>query len=210
MIKIQHLTKKYKQKIILNEVSLEAKPGECICIVGPNGSGKTTLISVLAGVLKPDCGEITIFGENVKKNPKAFAKYCGYVPQVGGVIEELSVLDNLKFFATNKETIQDTMTEFDLEPLIKKRVSKLSGGMKRRLAIACAVVNKPSILIMDEPTAALDMDYKNSVYSYLQAYQKRGGIVVIASHEAREIQMADVVYCLEMGECKKDGYEGEE
>ena len=188
MIELSNISKKYGKRQILNNVNLHANCGECIAIVGKNGCGKTTLLQIMAGISKPDNGKISYFDKDVLQNRKLFSKYCGYVPQENPLIEELTVKDNLRFWGWNLKDSKETIIEnFELKEILNKPVSSLSGGMKRRLSIACSLINQPVIMLLDEPTSALDIYYKESVQTWIQNYRKQNGIVIMTTHDESEI-----------------------
>lgn len=201
MVKVENLQKSYKKHRVLSGVSFEAKPGERIVFVGRNGCGKTTLLQILSGAVKADGGDIRYFGADPIRMPRLFDRYCGYVPQENPLLEELSVLDNLKLWGFRKKEMTSLLEEFDLEDLLRIKVERLSGGMKRRLSIACACVNRSPILILDEPTAALDLYYRSEILSWLKSYQSRGGIVLMSTHEEAEIKEASQCIILKDGSC---------
>lgn len=192
MLEVRHIQKSFKKKQVLADVSFHAECGECIAIVGRNGSGKSTLLQIIAGVLRPDGGEIFCFGKDAGRNKKVIRQYCGYVPQENPLIEELSVRDNLKLWAgKSKELEQKVIKQFQLEDIMTQKVAYLSGGMKRRLSIACAMQQWPPILLLDEPTAALDIYYKEEVGQWIRQYQSMNGIVIMSTHDEMEIRGAN-------------------
>ncbi|MBO5373363.1 MAG: ABC transporter ATP-binding protein [Lachnospiraceae bacterium] len=200
MIRVSHIVKAYKKQVVLKDCSLYASAGEMVAIVGKNGCGKTTLLKVLTGILKPDAGELEYYSHNPLKEKKVFEKLCGYVPQENPLIEELSVLDNLKFWGVTKTANYGYVLEvFQLQDILKKKVSVLSGGMKRRLSIVCAMAGYPPILVLDEPTTALDLYYKDNIRNLLQAYKQKSGIVIMATHDECEIELADRCYFMTDG-----------
>ena len=137
MIEVTNISKSYGKKQILKDISFKADAGERVVIVGRNGCGKTTLLKILAGAMDPDGGKLNYFGENPLKNSAVFRKNCGYVPQENPLMEELSVLDNLRLWGFNKNKPDEVILEqFELGELLKTKVSKLSGGMKRRVSLA--------------------------------------------------------------------------
>lgn len=199
MIEILHISKKYGRKPILQDISFEVRCGESVAIVGKNGCGKSTLLQIMAGIMKADSGSICYFGKEAGNNRKIFRKYCGYVPQDNPLIEELSVKDNLRLWGYHKQNAcSEAMQQFQLQELLNVRVSELSGGMKRRLSIACAILENPPIVLLDEPTTALDIYYKESVNRWISDYRKKNGIVVMTTHDESEICAAD--RCLVMRE----------
>ena len=201
MIEVSHIKKKYGKKQILQDISFRVECGECVAVVGRNGCGKSTLLQIMAGILKSDGGSIRYFGQDTGKNKKAFRKYCGYVPQENPLMEELSVRDNLKLWGAGKNAASEkVIRQFQLEEILPVPVEKLSGGMKRRLSIACALLEWPPVLLLDEPTTALDIYYQETVRQWMGEYQKMNGIIVMTTHEEQEILMAD--RCLVMNDRK--------
>lgn len=195
----KNIRKKFRG-YFLNNVNIEAEKGDIVGIIGANGSGKTTLLSIMAGTLKPDGGQLLYEGENVFKTKK-FNKYSGYVPQTDPLIEDLTVKDNLKLWcatAWNSSVIYD----FGINEFINKKVSKLSGGMKRRVSIAVALCKDPSVLLLDEPSAALDIYGKAEIRNYITEYVKRGGTVVMCTHDKDEISLCNKLYLMEKGVLK--------
>ncbi len=209
MIEVAHIYKKYGRKEILKDINFRAKSGECVSIVGRNGCGKTTLIKILAGILKPEKGSILYYEKDPLHKKSLFHKYCGYVPQETPLIEELSVKDNLRLWGVGRsDQYERILDDFQLRDILKMRVSKMSGGMKRRLGIACALAEWPPILLLDEPTTSLDIYYKESIQAWLLEYQKMGGIVVMTTHDESEILQSD--RCLVMVDGRLTELSGED
>lgn len=199
MIEVVHIQKRLGKKQVLNDISFQVKSGECVAIVGKNGCGKSTLLQIMAGVLRTDHGQVRYFGKDALADKRVVRQYCGYVPQDNPLMEELTVRDNLKLWAgKSKEIQQKVIEQFQLEEIMKQQVAKLSGGMKRRLGIACAMLPWPPVLLLDEPTSALDIYYKESILQWIRQYQKMNGIVVMTTHDEKEILSAD--RCLVMRE----------
>lgn len=204
MIKVNHIAKRYGKNEILKDISFEISPNEIVCIIGRNGCGKSTLMQVLAGAIKPDFGELLYSDKNPLRNRSVFGKDCGFVPQGNPFIEELSVIDNLKLFGADKTVLQEEfLAEFELKEILKMQVKKLSGGMKRRAAIACAVVQSPDFLIMDEPTTALDLYYKTKIHDWMKAYREKGGMILLTTHDEQEIMLCDRCYVMQNGMLKE-------
>lgn len=187
---IQGISKSYGKNEILKDISFTASPGECICFTGRNGCGKTTLLSILALVDKPDSGTISYIGTELK---------LGYLPQINPLLDMVSVKDNLKLWCNSKASYDYAIDRFELSSMLRKSVKQLSGGMKRRLALACSMANKPDILIMDEPTAALDIEYKQLIHSEMINFTNSNGIILMVSHEKEEIELSDICYYMENG-----------
>lgn len=199
MLEVSNIKKRYGRKTVLEDVSFQANCGERVAIIGRNGCGKTTLMQILAGILKPNEGELRYFGKNPQSKKEYFRKYCGYVPQELPLMEELSVRDNLRLWGVDRsEGSMDIIRQFELKEMMKMTVSKLSGGMKRRLSIACALAGWPPILLMDEPTTALDLYYKETIENWMQSFCAMNGIIVMTTHDEKEILSCD--RCLLMQE----------
>lgn len=197
ILEVSDLTKKYGKQTVLNGVDFSLKAGECVGITGGNGCGKTTLLSILAGVEKKDGGFI-ILNSTV-----------GYLPQTNPLLEDASVFDNISLWSSKREDTDRILKLYDFDKIKRKKVNKLSGGMKRRLAIACAIVNSPGILIMDEPTAALDINYKKLIHDQMNDFVNNGGTILIVTHEKEEILMCQRCYYMENGKLKiREDYNG--
>ena len=203
---VSDITSSYKNKQVLNGVSLSADEGQCIGIVGSNGCGKSTLLNILAGLRKPDSGTIYFEGQEAKgiKRRQLFIQYTGYVPQENNLIPEISVLDNLLLWyedklALKKELEEGFLKELDINNMCKLKVSKLSGGMKKKVSIGCALAGRPKVLILDEPDAALDIVGKNQIRQYLISYKESGGTIILATHEENDLTICDKVYAISEG-----------
>ena len=209
MIQVSNIIKNYKSKTVLNGVSFSASKGECIGIVGANGCGKSTLLAIMAGALKADSGTIHFNEKEAVNNPKIFSEYVAYVPQENPILEELTVQDNLKLWYTySGKNLKEDLTDglpalMELEPVLKVTAGKLSGGMKKRLSIACALCNKQPVLIMDEPSAALDLVCKADIYKYMNYYMKEGGTILITTHDETELAMCSRLLVIKGGGLKE-------
>lgn len=205
MLVATDIHKCYHRREILRGVNLTATPGECVGIIGGNGCGKTTLLSILAGALKADKGTICLDGENLGKNPRLHARKVAYVPQENPLMEELTVKDNLLLWykgdrkALEKDLESGAAAFLGIRPMLRRTVEKLSGGMKKRVSIACALSGHGSLLIMDEPGAALDMECKADIRRYLRSYMAEGGTAVLTSHEIGELSVCTRLYALKEG-----------
>lgn len=204
MIEINNLTSAYGKKKVLNGVSLCGERGECIGIVGPNGCGKSTLLSIMAGTLRPISGSISYYGNDALKNRAVFTKMTGYVPQENPLMPELSVYDNLRLWYTDKAELKKELEQgflqiLGIQEFIKMPVSKLSGGMKKRVSIGIALSGMPPVLILDEPSAALDLVCKEEIKRYLRIYLEKKGTVVITTHEESELELCDSLYVMKDG-----------
>lgn len=202
---IDNLRKSYGRRKILDGVSLSASSGECIGILGKNGCGKSTLLSVIAGVSSSDGGEILLRGTDI-------GKCIGYVPQGTPLFEELSAEDNLRLWYKKDELRSSLDTgvcaKLGINEFIKVPVRKMSGGMKKRVSICCAMANDPVLLLLDEPTAALDIPCKQIIFDYLNECKKQGKIILLTTHSADELELCDKLYILKDGTAKEFTYNG--
>ena len=200
---IEHIAKSYKGKSVLKDICLHTQGGRCIGILGANGSGKSTLLSVLAGVLGREGGSFRVDGRELFGQSRLRAASVGYVPQGTPLLEELTAKDNLLLWY-DRETLERELASGVLKRLgigdfLKLPVSKMSGGMKKRLSIGCAVAGRPPILLLDEPTAALDLVCKESIADYLRQYKAAGGLLLLTTHDVLELQLCDEWYILKNG-----------
>ncbi|MCR5703618.1 MAG: heme ABC exporter ATP-binding protein CcmA [Eubacterium sp.] len=213
-IEVKEVKKKYSRKgtEILKNISFSANSGECVGILGLNGCGKTTLLSCLAGLVIPDSG--SFFADNTNlfevRHPESI---IGYVPQSNPLMEDLTVRDNLRLWYTGakldmeEELNHGILKLLGIHEFIDKKVSNLSGGMKKRLSIGCSMANEPSILLLDEPSASLDIDCKEIIASYIKSFTAKGGIVLLATHEEGEIALCDRINILTDGTLHPYEYE---
>ena len=212
-IEIKHISKSFRKKQVLRDIVLKGESGSCIGILGANGSGKSTLLSILAGVQSCDGGEFLCDGTELLKNAKKRGEMVGYVPQGTPLIEELTARDNLLLWY-DKQTMEQELRDGVLSLLgigefLKVPVSKMSGGMKKRLSIGCAMVKKPPILLLDEPTAALDLSCKQSIAAYLRHYKQSGGLLLLTTHDVLELELCDAWYIIRDGELVPFAYDGD-
>ena len=206
MLKLEDIVIKYKKKTILSDVRLTAVPGEIIGLLGANGSGKSTLLSVIAGAKKAESGKLSINDIKFSEKPDEYRKYIGYVPQENPLIAELSCLDNLRIWSKlGKEEMRELISTKPLSILgvhefCDKKVKDLSGGMKKRLSITATLITNPSILLMDEPFAALDMVAKHDILQYMSTFKAAGGTMIVASHEESVLDYCDRIYFIKNGQ----------
>ena len=192
IVTVEKVSLKYK-KAVLTDVSINAEEGEVIGLLGLNGSGKSTLLSAIAGLRKPSSGSIKVNGK------------AGFVTQENALIDELTAMDNLKMWTPlSKQDILKELTETELSILkvnefIDLKVKRMSGGMKKRLAIASVLLAKPDILLMDEPLAALDIPAKNDIINFIDSFRSKGGTVFIASHSEELFKHCSKIYLLKNG-----------
>lgn len=207
MIEIKNISKTYGRHQVLDNISFNINKGECIGIVGANGSGKTTLLSIISGIIKADKGDILADGKIISNSPKSISGHISYVPQENPLINELTAMDNLRlWYSGTKKELEHELEDGVLRLLgineFKGRtVSKLSGGMKKRLSIGIALLEKPSLLIMDEPSAALDLTGKYRIKDYMRQYTtKMKGSILVVSHDQNELSVCDKLFLLKDGQ----------
>ena len=196
VVKISNLVKRYKELIALDNFSLEIKSGEVFGLLGPNGSGKTTTINCLLSLLTYDKGEIEIFGEKMGPNRRDLKSRIGVVCQNVAVFDELTVYENIDYFCglyikdkkTRKQYIEDAIKFVDLDNFRKFYPGKLSGGLLRRLNIACGIAHKPDLIILDEPTVAVDPQSRNKILEGVVELNQRGATIIYTSHYMEEIE----------------------
>ncbi len=192
MIKISNLTKTYGDKKALDSLSLEIQEGSIFGLLGVNGAGKTTLLSILNGLFDADSGEIEMFGFDMKHNKKEIKTISSIIPQNLAFYENLSVKENLDFFAdiqkATKEDYEKAVEVNSLSSLLNQKASTLSGGQKRRLNIAIGLLNNPKVIYFDEPTVGVDPKTRNEILDSIKEYKKFGITVVYTSHYMTEIE----------------------
>ena len=205
MLAAEEIRKSYRRKQVLAGVSFQAKEGECVGIVGANGCGKTTLLSILAGALKADGGSLVIDGEEALGKEKLFSRKVAYVPQENPLIPELTVRDNLSlWYKGGRKQLEQELKEgaaafLGIREMLPMTAGQLSGGMKKRLSIACALWSHAPYLVMDEPGASLDLECKDLIRRYLEQYRREGGTVILTSHEMEELAVCTRMYVLKEG-----------
>jgi ABC-2 type transport system ATP-binding protein len=214
VLEIINIEKRFHEKSVLRGISFGAPSGKMIGIAGYNGCGKSTLLEILAGILKPDNGEMRMDGVDLLKNRKLRQKIIGYVPQGTPLYEELTAMDNLLMWYSRSE-IRESLDQgilglLGIQDFLHTEVRHMSGGMKKRLSIGCAMTDMPRILLLDEPTAALDLLCRKQILAFLQLFCSRGGSVILVTHELSELRTCDMVYVLANGlltPCRFDGDE---
>ena len=198
MLEVKGISKHYKNKQILNGITFAAGPGQCGGSAGGNGCGKTTLLSILAGVNRPDRGSICFDGVEAVGNRKVFERNAAYVPQENPLIPELTARDNYRlWFKGDKAELERDLEEgvgkfLGLTEFLGTPAGKLSGGQKRRVAIA-------GVLAMHEPGAALDLEAKEEILTYIRNYLKNGGTVILTSHETQELSICTQLFVMKKG-----------
>lgn len=196
MLEVKNVLKRYDDLVALDNLSLDIKKGEVFGLLGPNGSGKTTLINCILSLSKFEKGDIKIFDQPMSADRYDLKAKIGYVPQEIAVFDELSVYDNIDFFcglyiqdrATRKQYVEDAIEFVGLNDFRKFVPKKLSGGLKRRLNLACGLAHKPELLILDEPTVAVDPQSRNAILEGIMDLNNEGMTVIYTSHYMDEVE----------------------
>jgi ABC-2 type transport system ATP-binding protein len=203
---MNEVVKRYRSLAALDHLTLNLQKGETLGLLGPNGAGKTTAIRVLTGLTGADAGEIRLFGQEMrgKSNSAAIRRRIGLVPQDLALYETLSARDNLEYFgklygvhgAELKSRVGSVLEILGLADVEKKSPKKFSGGMKRRLNIGCAVIHKPELLILDEPTVGIDPQSRNHILDFVSEINKQGTTVLYTSHYMEEVERVCSRVCI--------------
>ena len=196
VVKIENLVKRYKELIALDHFNLEIQKGEIFGLLGPNGSGKTTTINCLLSLLKYDKGSIEIFGQQMTPDNYDVKRRIGIVMQNVAVFEELNVYENIDYFCglyikdktLRRQYIEEAIEFAGLGEFVKFRPKKLSGGLLRRLNIACGIAHKPELIILDEPTVAVDPQSRNRILEGIVELNQKGATIIYTSHYMEEVE----------------------
>jgi len=195
MLKLKNLHKSFGETVAVDDLSLEIRRGEVFGLLGPNGAGKTTTVNMAIGLLKPDRGTVTLDDSGSPTDPEVRAQ-IGVAPQGLALYEELSAEENLYFFGKIhglhgkhlKERVRWTLDFVDLWDRRRDRITAYSGGMKRRLNMAVALIHEPELLLLDEPTVGIDTQSRNSIFEKIEAMRKEGCTIVYTTHYMEEAQ----------------------
>jgi ABC-2 type transport system ATP-binding protein len=210
---VENIRKHYGRKSVLNGAGFSAGEGSCVGILGANGTGKSTLLRILAGVLRADGGSARWQGEDLLKNASLRQRTVAYVPQGTPLIEELSARDNLRLWyepeALEASLEAGLLRRLGVGDFLKTPASRLSGGMRKRLSIGCAMARDPQILLLDEPTAALDLVCREQLLESFERFRRDGGLVVLVTHDEREIRMCRKLFLLRGGLLEPYAYGGD-
>ena len=205
---MKNIIKRYGDRVVLDHLNIEVRNGEILGLLGPNGAGKTTTIRTMAGLVNADSGEVTIFGQKQSVKNLEIRRNMGIVTQEITVFTDLTVMENLRYFgglyglrgAELKANIQEVLKFIGLEDRANQRPGKLSGGMQRRLNIGCALVHKPKLVIMDEPTVGIDPQSRNHILESVKKLAENGTTVIYTSHYMEEVQaICDRIVIMDSG-----------
>lgn len=196
MIQIENLVKRYGNLVALDHLNLNIREGEIFGLLGPNGSGKTTAINCMLSLLKYDKGSVRIFGEEMRPDNYKIKKQIGIVLQNVAVFDELTVCENIDYFCglyvrgrqERRKLVEEAIAFVGLEDYKKVYPPKLSGGLLRRLNIACGIAHKPRLIIMDEPTVAVDPQSRNRILEGIQELNRQGATIIYTSHYMEEVE----------------------
>lgn len=205
-INIQHISKSYGEIHAVRDISLEVQKGELFGLIGPDGAGKTTLMRILMTLLVQDEGTATMNGLDVVKDYKKIRQIVGYMPGRFSLYQDLTVEENLNFFATvfrtsiaeNYDLIRDIYVQ--IEPFKARRAGKLSGGMKQKLALSCALIHKPEILVLDEPTTGVDAVSRKEFWEMLKKLQQKGITILVSTPYMDEAMLCNRVALMQKGQ----------
>ena len=195
----ENLVKKYGSRVVLDRFSLEVEQGTIFALVGPDGAGKTTMIRILCGLLDPNSGTVTIDGRDIAKEHERIKPLLGYMPQQFSLYPDLSIEENLTFYAglygiTGQEyrRKRDQLYEFsNLKPFAGRRAGALSGGMKQKLALSCALIHDPRLLILDEPTTGVDPLSRRQFWEILRQLKTEGVTILVSTPYMDEVARCD-------------------
>ncbi len=214
MLEVVHLDKRFGEIHAVRDVSFRVAKGESVGLLGPNGAGKSTTVSMISGLIRPDDGQVLFKGQAVRGDRDPRKRKLGLVPQELALVEELSGQENLSFFGTlqglDRRELQRSMTEalalVELSDRAKDPVKTYSGGMKRRLNLAVALLHDPEILVLDEPTVGVDPQSRNTIFEGLELLKARGKSLVYTTHYMEEAErLCDRIVIIDQGCVVADG-----
>ncbi len=218
MLQARGLRKRYGERTALTDISFEVRAGEVLGLLGPNGAGKSTTVGIVSGLTSADAGSVTINGTTLAGNERVFKRRIGLVPQDLALFEDLPALANIELFgalydmpqATLKARAADVLAMVGLADRARDKPATFSGGMKRRLNIACALVHDPDVLLLDEPTAGVDPQSRNAIFDNLEALKRAGKALIYTTHYMEEAErLADHIVVIDHGRVVASGTQAE-
>lgn len=217
VVSVKHLVKKYKELCAIDDLSFDVHEGEILGLLGPNGSGKSTTINCILSLLNYDAGEITVFGRPMTPSSYDLKSQIGVVFQEVSVFNELTVYENIDYFcglyiadkAQRQQYVEEAIELVGLKDFVKFYPKKLSGGLLRRLNIACGIAHKPKLIFLDEPTVAVDPQSRNHILDNIKKLRRDGATVVYTTHYMEEVEiLCDRIIILDKGKLLAEGTAG--
>lgn len=196
ILKTTDLTKKYQSRAVVDNLNIEIKKGEVFGLLGPNGAGKSTTLNMICSIVRPTAGSIELFGKNPRKQKKEVIHKLGYIPQELAIHGSLKAWENVELFTSLygikgsalKEAVEESLEYVGLLERKQEFAKNFSGGMKRRLNIACAIGHKPNLLIFDEPTVGIDPQSRNFILEKIKESNRNGATIIYTSHYMEEVE----------------------
>lgn len=216
-IRVEGLAKSYGDTAALVEASFEVRAGEMFGLIGPDGAGKTTLIRILTTLIDPDAGVAEILGFPVRREPQRIREAIGYMPQHFSLYQDLSVAENMRFFADlfgvgvaeRRRRTEELLAFSRLGPFVKRRAGALSGGMKQKLALSCALIHTPRLLVLDEPTTGVDPVSRHDFWEMLGRLREEGVTIVVSTPYMNEATLCGRLTFIHKGKLLATGTAGE-
>ncbi|HSU79868.1 MAG TPA: ABC transporter ATP-binding protein [Candidatus Angelobacter sp.] len=214
VVSVKNIGKRYGKNVALQDVTFSVEAGSCFGLLGPNGAGKSTTMKVLTGIVEADQGDVTILGKEAGKQRREIQRQVGYVPQAITLYEKLSAYENLVFFGEMngvrgrllKQRITEVLEQTGLSDRANDAVKTFSGGMKRRINIAVALLHKPKLLILDEPTVGIDPQSRNRIFEIIRTLKGDGVTTIYSTHYMEEVEaLCDHIAIIDHGKVITEG-----
>lgn len=206
LVRVEGLAKRYDRQLVIENVSLRLGRGDLVGLVGANGGGKTTTLRMLAGLIRPDAGSGTVLGEPVSAPPRARKRLIGYMGQRLALYPDLSALENLHFYADvrglARGAVDAVIARYGIGPVLARRFGQLSGGWARRVQFAATLLHAPPLLLLDEPTAGLDVATRADIWRWLGELAGAGHAIVISTHDLAEAERCPSVVLYHEGRAR--------
>jgi len=208
LLRVTQLSKSYGARLAVDQVSFDVQQGQTVGLLGPNGAGKSTTVSIICGLLRADSGSVAMDGAPIGRGRNSAKRKIGYVPQELALYDDLSALENLKLFgalyglkgAPLKARCEQVLAQVNLADRAADKPATFSGGMKRRLNIAAALLHDPQLLILDEPTVGVDPQSRNAIFDTLEQLKRAGRSLIYTSHYMAEVErLADHIVIIDHG-----------
>jgi len=210
LLEVKNVVKRFGDFTAVKGISFHVNRGEIFALLGPNGAGKTTTTRMIVGALIPTSGDILIDGISIVRHPGAAKAKIGYMPQYYSLHDDLTVYENVALFAStygifDEQRILDVIDFVDLLPFKDRLVGHLSGGMKQRASLACAIIHDPELLLLDEPTAGVDPVVRRKMWEYFEELSNRGKGILVTTHYMDEASFADRIHIMRAGKTLIEG-----